>query len=98
MRGTQIIMHIARMTGHVTQPFQTRDMCEVAKQPRETPRLSVRTAAAIGVDVLAKQRDFAHALADESPCFLGDLLDGARKLRPARVRHHAERAEFVASF
>src|SRR5216684_1382037 len=59
---------------------------------------AARMRAMIGVDVLPDQRHFAHAGASEVPHLGDDLFDRARDLRAARVRHDAERAEFVAPF
>ncbi len=52
----------------------------------------------IGVDVLADERDFAHASVRQ-PLDLGeDFVGRSRRLHAARVRHDAEGAELVAAF
>ncbi len=62
---------------------------------RGTPRL---VDAAIGVDVLADERDLAHAGVDEPSRLGDDVGDGPRDLGAARIGHDAERAELVAAF
>ena len=52
----------------------------------------------IGIHVLPDQRDLTHAGVREIADFVEDLLDRARDLHAARVRHHAEGAELVATF
>ena len=52
----------------------------------------------IGVDVLADQRDFAHA-GIRQPLDLGeDFIGRPRRLHATRIRHDAEGAELVAAF
>ena len=52
----------------------------------------------VGVDVLPNQRDLAHACIGETLRFGNDAHSRSRDFRAARIRHHAEGAEFVASF
>ena len=69
-----------------------------SKQPRQRPRPAVRAFAVIGVDVLADQRDFAHAGRRQPLDFGDDLRHRPRNFRAARVGHDAEGAELVAAF
>ena len=54
--------------------------------------------AVIGVDVLADQRDLAHAGIGEPLGFGDDLRDRPRDFGAARIGHDAEGAELVAAF
>ena len=68
------------------------------QQAAERPRAPIRSVPVIGVDVLADQRDFAHARIGK-PCDLGDdARDRPRHFDAARIGHDAERAELVAAF
>ena len=64
----------------------------------ERPGFPVGAVTVIGIDVLAEQRHFAHAIAGKPLDIGDDLCDRARNFCAARIRHHAERAEFVAAF
>ena len=68
------------------------------EQAPERPRPSVRAVAVIGVDVLADQRDLAHAGVRQPRDLGDDLHDRARHLGAARIGHDAEGAELVAAF
>ena len=52
----------------------------------------------IGIDVLAKQREFDRALSDKVARFLKHRRDGALILGAARIGHDTEGAELVAAF
>ena len=52
----------------------------------------------IGIDVLAEKRDLTHPRVRKPFDFGNDMGDRARNFCPARVRHHAERAELIAAF
>jgi hypothetical protein len=54
--------------------------------------------AAVGVDVLAKERDFAHALVGQVCDFRQHVVERPRHLLAPRVRHDAERAILAAAF
>ena len=54
--------------------------------------------AVIGVDVLAEQRDLAHARAGERSRLGDDCRDRPRDFGAARIGHDAEGAELVAAF
>ena len=53
--------------------------------------------AVVGVDVLAQQRDLAHAVVGEAAGLGLHVGDGPRELGAARVGHDAEGAELVAA-
>ena len=87
--------------------------CEVVKRMRSTPvdrgdevnqRRQIRERAVlhrtrVGVDVLAEQRHFAHALRRQACSdFLEHLLEGAADFLAARVGHDAEAAVLAAAF
>src|SRR5262249_33014073 len=59
---------------------------------------AVRSVAMIAVDVLADQRDFAHARLGEPRRLGDDLHHRPRGFRAARIGHDAERTELVAAF
>ena len=54
--------------------------------------------AVIGVDVLADERDLAHAGLRQCRDFGDDFLHRTRDFGAARIRHDAEGAELVAAF
>ena len=56
-----------------------------------------RRRRAVGVDVLAEQRDLADALGGEPRDLVDQLLERPRDLAAARRRHDAERALHVAA-
>jgi cell division septum initiation protein DivIVA len=59
---------------------------------------SRRHRAAVGVDVLAEQRHFAHALVGEAGHFGQHVVERARHFLAARVGHHAVAAVLRAAF
>ena len=67
-----------------------------AQQPREIPAGGRRIA--IAVHVLAQQLDFDVAHARQLARFVQHAFAGAAALGPARERHHAIGAGFVAAF
>ena len=66
-------------------------------QPRQRPGAAVGAPAVIGVDVLAEQRDLAHAMIGKAAGLGLHVGDGPRELGAARVGHDAEGAELVAA-
>ena len=99
MGGDQLVVHVARMAGGVAQPRDAGNLGEPMQQPRRASRRAPSGAlAVIGVDVLAEQRDLAHAGIGQ-PLGLGDdLRDRPRDFGAARIGHDAEGAELVAAF
>ncbi len=53
--------------------------------------------AAIRVNVLAQQRDLAHALAHQTGHLVDNLLEGAALFAAAHIRHDAIGAEIIAA-
>ena len=65
---------------------------------REIPDFAVRSHAAIGIDILAEQRDLARAEIGQAAGLIQNLRNGPRVFAAARVGHDAEGAELVATF
>ena len=86
------------MTGRIAQPVDAIDPRDAVEQARQRPRPPVRALAVIGVDVLADQRDLAHAGFGQVLDFGEDLLHRPRHFHAARIGHDAEGAELVAAF
>ena len=59
-------------------------------------RLAVQIAA-IGIHVLAQQRNFLHAVVDKGLRFRRNIFDGARLFATAHVRNDAIGAEIIAT-
>ena len=98
MRRDQAVIDVAGMAGGIAQPRDAGNFRQPLQQFPERPGAAVRSLAVIGVDVLADQRDLAHAIVGEPLHVVDDLCDRPRDFRAARVRHHAEGAELVAAF
>ena len=81
------------MRGRKADTFQTVDFVEVPDQSCQPLGVAV-----ICVDVLTQQRDFLYTTFDQFLCLAHDAVGWARHLCTARVRHDAERTEFVAAF
>ena len=90
MRVDQPLRHVVGMAGGVAQPLQPVDIGEMLEQALQRPGAADFILAAIGVDVLADQRDFAHAGVDEALRLGDDLRDVARDFGAARIGHDAE--------
>ena len=98
MGGDEIVVHVARMAGGVAQAVDARDFGEAEQQPAEAPVAAVGPFAMPGVDVLAEQRELAHAAIGKARRFGDDGFDRPRDLGAARIGHDAEGAELVAAF
>ena len=59
--------------------------------------MAVRSLAAVGVDILAEQRELARACLDEAARLGDDRCCWTRRLGAPGVRHDAERAELVTA-
>ncbi len=95
MGGDEVLGHVAGVRGGVADPREPLDPCERADEAREAPvRAAVR--AVIGVDVLAKQRDLAHAPAHQRLGLGEDAGGRAALLGAAGIGDDAEGAELVA--
>ena len=97
VRRDQLGAEIARMRGRVANPLQAIEVRERADQAGEIPVATIRSGAAVGVDVLPEQRDLARAGRDQPPRLGQDRRCRPRGLGAARVRDHAEGAELVAA-
>ena len=97
MRGDEIVIHVAGMAGAVAQARDAGNFRKAMHQPPERRCAAARVLAVIGVDVLADQRELAHARAGQALGLGDDRLDRPRDLHAARVRHDAEGAELVAA-
>src|SRR6185295_11235187 len=86
------------MAGGVAQPFEAIDLGKLPEQLSKAPSFSAQSCTAISIHILAEQCDLADATLHKSAGFRFDLRDGPRILRAARVRHHAEGTELVATF
>ena len=83
--------------GRVTQPLRFGISVRRQQAP-QAPCFSVRPLAVIGIHVLAEQDNFARASSNHTSASANTCRRGPRIFRAARVRHDAERAEFVAAF
>ncbi len=97
MRLDQFVVHVSGVAGRVAQPRDAGNLRQPGQQPAETPLPAVRSFAVPGVDVLAKQRHFAHPGLGELFRLRHDLRHRPRHFRTTRIRHHAEGAELVAA-
>ena len=97
MGGDQTLVHVAGMTcrianavdaGHGGDPFD-----EIAQRSD-----AAGIVAMIGIDVLADQRDLAHAGFGERAHFIENGGDRTRHFGAARIGHNTESAEFIATF
>ena len=94
MRSDQVVGHVVRMAGRIADAVQPRDVC----QPPDQIAQARRALAMPSVHVLAEQCDLAHAARHQIACLGQDAGGGAADLGAAGIRHHAERAEFIAAF
>ena len=92
----EIIRHVARMRSDVAQPGETQ-FAQGFEQMSERTLLVPIVHAVPRVHVLPQKRDLAHARIDKRAGLVQNPRHGARDFRPARVGHHAKRAELVAS-
>ena len=77
---------VARMRGEEAQPAQPGNGVDRSKQLGQP---GARLRIAVAVDVLAEQRDLAHAATDQPLHVVDDLAGGAAALAPAHERHDA---------
>ena len=85
MRGDQVVVHVARMAGRVAQPVDAGDFGEPEEQPAEAPVAPVRSFAMPGVDVLAEQRDLAHAARPRAALASATIASTGRETSAPRV-------------
>ena len=85
------------MSEGVAQPRQPFDPGQPGTKLAQPDGTAPRVEPVIGVDVLAKERELAHAGLDQPARFGHHLLDRAARLGAAGIGHDAERAELVAA-
>jgi len=80
MGRNQFVVDIGWVRRHVADASQARQFGEGADQIAQTPGTAVQPVAAIGVDVLAEQRDFARTSCNQPLGFGDDLACRPRRL------------------
>ena len=98
MRGDQRVVHVLGVARGIANAPKPVDFRELPDQSPEAPFPAIRAETVIGVDVLAKQGDFAGARGDQPAGFRLDRGGVPRLLGAAGIGHHAERTEPVAAF
>ncbi|MNH15515.1 hypothetical protein D3C79_751290 [compost metagenome] len=93
-----IVGEFNRMAGGETDAVDTVDGRHQAQQFGKRANFAVVSRAAIGVDVLAEQVDFAYALRRQLGDFKQDVIAWAADFFTAGIRHHAEGTVLVAAF
>ena len=86
------------MRGREADALDARNRRDVVDQSREIGAGCRPPSRRVGVDVLAEQRDLAHALAREVRDLVQHLLERAADFLAARVGHDAEAAVLAAAF
>ena len=104
----QPLRELVRVAGGVADARDTRDSRDRLDEQREVgdfvsvARVAHNThdahSAAVGVDVLAQQRHFLHALRDQAGDFGQHVVQWPVHFFTARVGHHAVRAVLRAAF
>src|SRR4051794_35397816 len=99
MRPDDVLAHVLRMRTGVADAVYALDRVDGCEQLAERPRPALRRpqVAAVGVDVLAEQRDLAHAVGREALHLDDELLQRPPDLPAARRGHDAVRAAAVAA-
>ena len=90
-----VLAHVLRMRARVADPAHAVERVELAEQLGERRSLGPQVAA-VGVDVLAQQRELADAVGDQPAPLLDQLRERTRDLAPARRRDDAVGAVAVA--
>ena len=92
-----VLAHVLGVRARVADPLDPLHGVHLREQLGEGRLLAARQVAAVGADVLAEQRDLAHAVGGQ-PLDLGDQLrERPRDLAPARGGHDAVGAGAVAA-
>src|SRR5512134_1010580 len=81
------ILWVGRSKSHPLDPGNLRDGDQQAGE--------VPIARAVGIDVLAQQRDLRETFAGNAPGFFENALWLSRPFSSACIRNHAETAEVV---
>ena len=98
MRQDQVLVHIERMGRGVADAMEAVDLGKLADQPRKAPAAAVRRFTVIGVHILPEKGQLAGAGCHKAARLFNHALRRPREFRAARIGHHAEGAELVASF
>src|SRR5437763_1052155 len=98
MRRNQLVIHVAWMTGRITQTPQAIDTRQSMQQLRKIPHIARGSNAAIGVHILAQKRDLSRAEFDQPSRLVQNLRGGPRKLATARIGHDTKGAKLVTTF
>ncbi len=95
----QALAELLRVAGGEADALDAGELGDGLQQQREVGDLRrVAHPAAVGVHVLAQQRDLLQALVGESGHLGEHVVERARHLLAARVRHHAVGAVLGAAF
>ena len=97
-RLDQAVVELERVRGGEADALDARHARHVVDERRQIEARAVSHRAAVGVDVLAEQRDLAHALGGELPHLLEHRVEAAADFLAARVGHDAEAAVLAAAF
>ena len=96
VRADDVLAHVLRVRARVTDPAHAVERVQLAEQLRERRALRPEVAA-VGVDVLAEERELGHAVGREPAALVDQLGERARHLAAARRGHDAVRAVAVAA-
>ena len=91
-----VLLHVGRVRARVADAVEAR-RCRRARTAARRTRGRGRRRRAVGVDVLAEQRDLAHAVGGQAAHLGDELLQRPRHLAAARRGHDAVRADHVAA-
>lgn len=92
------LAEFARVAGGEADALHARHFVHVFQQQREIGDFAVGHRAAVGVDVLAQQGDFLHALRGQAGDLGQHVVEGAADLLAAGIGHHAEGAVLGTAF
>ena len=95
--GDHVVAHVLRMRARVADALDAGHRVEQPQQLAEAAAIGHGQVAAPGVDVLAEQRQLAHALGREALGLGHEHVRGARLLAAAHGRDDAVRAGRVAA-
>ena len=85
------------MAGHETDARQPINGIDLLDQIREVRLCTVRTDAAIGIDILSEQHDLFDTIADKRSDFFDDILRLPAPFPASGVRNDAVGAEIIAA-
>src|SRR3984893_19561792 len=90
-------VHVAWMARRIADAGYARHYGNARDQRGERSEGAFRRSAMIGIDVLADQAHLADARGGQHFDFRNNAFDPPRGFPATRVRHHAERAKFIAA-